>query len=144
MGWERFVTVQAHHHLLEREVERELVPFCKYAKVGLLPYFPLAGGFLTGKYERGEPAPQGTRGARSPYVQKYLTDANFDKLDKLRAFAESRGRTLHGLAFAWLLSRDFIPSVIAGATKPEQVEANAATVDWKLTDEDLAELQELL
>jgi aryl-alcohol dehydrogenase-like predicted oxidoreductase len=144
MGWERFVTVQAHYHLLEREVERELVPYCEYAKVGLLPYFPLAGGFLTGKYQRGEAAPAGTRGERSPYVQKYLTDANFDKLDKLRAFAESRGRTLHALAFAWLLSRDFIPSVIAGATKPEQVESNAATVDWKLSNEELAELQELL
>ena len=144
MGWERFVTVQAHYHLLEREVERELVPYCEYAQVGLLPYFPLAGGFLTGKYQRGEPAPEGTRGERSPYVQKYLTDANFDKLDKLREFAESRGRTLHGLAFAWLLSRDFIPSVIAGATKPEQVESNAATVDWKLSGEDLAELQGLL
>ena len=144
MGWERFVTVQAHYHLLEREVERELVPYCEYAQVGLLPYFPLAGGFLTGKYQRGEPAPEGTRGERSPYVQKYLTDANFDKLDKLREFAESRGRTLHGLAFAWLLSRDFIPSVIAGATKPEQVESNAATVDWKLSGEELAELQGLL
>jgi aryl-alcohol dehydrogenase-like predicted oxidoreductase len=144
MGWERFVTVQAHYHLLEREVERELVPYCEYAKVGLLPYFPLAGGFLTGKYKRGEPAPAGTRGERSPYVQKYLTDVNFDKLDKLRAFAESRGRTLHNLAFAWLLSRDFVPSVIAGATRPEQVESNAAAVDWKLSSEELAELQELL
>lgn len=144
MGWDKFVTVQAHYHLLEREVERELVPYCRYANVGLLPYFPLAGGFLTGKYKRGEPLPAGSRGERSPYVQKYLTDANLDKLDKLRAFADSRGHSLHHLAFAWLLSNGIVPSVIAGATKPEQVTANAATVDWKLAADDLSELQTLL
>lgn len=144
MGWEKFVTVQAHYHLLEREIERELVPYCRYANVGLLPYFPLAGGFLTGKYKRGEPLPAGSRGERSPYVQKYLMDANLDKLDKLRAFADARGHTLHELAFAWLLSNGLVPSVIAGATKPEQVTANAATVDWKLAADDLSELQTLL
>jgi aryl-alcohol dehydrogenase-like predicted oxidoreductase len=100
LGWEQFVTVQPHYHMLEREIERELVPYCAWAHIGILPYFPLAGGFLTGKYKRGEPAPAGSRGEKSPYVQKYLTDANFDKLDKLQAFADSRGHPLHDLAFA--------------------------------------------
>ncbi len=121
MGWEQFVTVQPQYHMLEREIERELAPYCAWANIGILPYFPLAGGFLTDKYKRGEPAPVGSRGEKSPYVQKYLTDANFDKLDKLRAFADSRERTLHDLAFAWLLSNKQVASVIAGATHSDQV-----------------------
>ena len=144
LGWEQFVTIQPHYHMLEREVERELVPYCAWANIGILPYFPLAGGFLTGKYKRGEPIPAGSRAERSPYVQKYLTDTNFDKLDKLRAFADSRGRTLHALAFAWLLSNKQVSSVIAGATSPEQVTANAATIGWTLASEELTELKELL
>jgi len=144
MNWEQFVTVQAHYHLLEREVGGELIPYCRYANVGLLPYFPLAGGFLTGKYKRGEPAPAGSRGERSPYVQRYLTDANFDRLDKLHAFADSHGYTLHDLAFAWLLNDKNIPSVIAGATSPEQVGANAATTGWTLTSDESTELQAML
>ena len=143
-GWEQFVTIQPHYHMLEREIERELVPYCAWANIGILPYFPLAGGFLTGKYKRGEPIPAGSRAERSPYVQKYLTDANFDKLDKLRAFTDSRGRTLHDLAFAWLLNNKLVSSVIAGATNPEQVAANAATVGWTLASEELTELKELL
>ena len=125
-------------------VERELVPYCAWAHIGILPYFPLAGGFLTGKYKRGEPAPAGSRGEKSPYVQKYLTDANFDKLDKLQAFADSRGHTLHDLAFAWLLGNQQVASVIAGATNPEQVTANAATAEWKLSVEEMDELKALL
>lgn len=144
MNWEQFVTVQAHHHMLEREVERELIPYCEYANIGLLPYFPLAGGFLTGKYKRGEPAPEGSRGEKSPYVQKYLTDENFDKLDKLRNFADSHGHTLHELAFAWLLGNKHISSVIAGVTKPQQVTSNAATVNWKLSDDEMDKVRELM
>ncbi len=144
MGWEQFVTIQTHYNLLERDAERELLPYCAWSKIGILPYFPLAGGLLTGKYSRGEPPPEGSRGTFSPYVKNRLTDANFDKLDKLRAFAESRGHTLHDLAFSWLFSHKQIPSVIAGATSPEQVTANAATVGWKLSDADFAEIKELL
>jgi len=144
LGWEQFVTVQPHYHMLEREIERELVPYCAWANIGILPYFPLAGGFLTGKYKRGEPAPVGSRGEKSLYVQKYLTDANFDKLDKLQAFADSRGHTLHDLAFAWLLNNKQVASVIAGATSPEQVTANAATAEWKLSAEEMDELKALL
>jgi len=144
MGWEQFVTIQPHYHLFERGIERELVPYCEFANVGILPYFPLAGGFLTGKYKRGEPAPAGTRGEKSPYVQKYMTDENFDKLDALTAFADSRGHTLHDLAFAWLLNNKQVSSVIAGVTKPEQVESNAATVGWKLSEEEMYEVNKLL
>ena len=144
MSWEQFVTVQAHYHMLEREAERELIPYCEYANIGILPYFPLAGGFLTGKYSRGEPAPEGSRGERSPYVQRYLTDANFDILEKLRAFAGSREHTLHELAIAWLLSNKHIPSVIAGATKIDQITENAGTTGWTLSAEELSEVNALL
>ncbi len=143
-GWEPFITVQPHYHLLEREIERELVPYCRFAGVGILPYFPLAGGFLTGKYQRGAPPPAGSRGERSPYVQKYLTDANFDRLDRLQAFAAERGHTLHELAFAWLLAEPQVASVISGATRPEQVAANAAAGQWRLTADERAQVAALL
>ena len=144
MGWEPFVTIQAHYHMLEREIERELVPYCAWANIGILPYFPLAGGFLTGKYKRGEPPPAGSRGEFSAYVKKYLTDSNFDKLDAVRLFAESRGHSLHNLTFAWLLSNKQVSSVNAGATNPDQVTANASTLGWTLSIEDLTELREVL
>jgi aryl-alcohol dehydrogenase-like predicted oxidoreductase len=144
MGWESFVTLQPHYHLLEREVERELIPYCRFANIGIVPYFPLAGGFLTGKYKRGEPPPSGSRGERSPYVQKYLTDANFDRLDRLAAFASARGRTVHALAFAWLLAQPQMTSVIAGATNPEQISANAAAGEWRLSAEELADVRAVL
>jgi aryl-alcohol dehydrogenase-like predicted oxidoreductase len=144
MGWEQFVTIQPHYHMLEREVERELVPYCTWANIGILPYFPLAGGFLTGKYKRGEPVPAGSRGEFSQYVKRYLTDANFDKLGTLRAFVDSRGRTLHDLAFAWLLNNKQVSSVIAGATSPEQVTANAATTEWKISVDEMTELKNIL
>ena len=143
-GWEQFITIQPHYHMLEREIERELVPYCQFAGIGILPYFPLAGGFLTGKYKRGQPAPAGSRGEKSPYVQKYLTDANFDKLDALSTFATARGHTLHDLAFAWLLANRQVASVIAGATHPDQITANAATTAWKLSTAEMDELHALL
>jgi len=144
LGWEQFVTIQTHYNLLERDAERELVLYCAWSGVGILPYFPLAGGLLTGKYTRGEPPPAGSRGEFSPYVKNRLTDTTFDKLDKLRAFADSRGHTLHDLAFAWLLSKEVIPSVIAGATTPEQISENAKKIGWKLSEDELAELKEIL
>jgi len=144
MGWEQFVTIQPEYNMLAREIERELLPYCAWANIGILPYFPLAGGFLTGKYQRGEPPPSGSRGESSPYVKGLLTDANFDKLDKLRAFVDARGRTLHDLAFAWLLSNRQVASVIAGATNPEQISQHASTVEWKLSEEELKALQEIV
>ena len=144
MGWEQFVTVQPHYHMLEREIEHELVPYCAWSNIGILPYFPLAGGFLTGKYKRDEPIPPGSRGEFSQYVKRYLTDANFDKLDQLRAFAESHGRTLHALAFAWLLNNKQISSVISGVTNPEQVTDNAAALGWTLSGEEMTEIRAML
>ncbi|MGQ0603422.1 MAG: aldo/keto reductase [Anaerolineales bacterium] len=141
MNWESFVTIQPHYHMLEREIERELIPYCRFAGIGILPYFPLAGGFLTGKYKRGQPAPAGSRGEKSQYVQEYMTDANFDMLEKLTAFASARSHTLHELAFAWLLGQPQMTSVIAGATRPEQITANAAAGEWRLTAEELAEVR---
>jgi aryl-alcohol dehydrogenase-like predicted oxidoreductase len=143
-GWSLMVSIQPHYHLLERGIERELVPYCRWAGVGILPYFPLAGGFLTGKYRRGTPPPAGTRGERSPYVQKYLTDANFAILDRLRPLAEVHGRSLSELAIAWLLAQPQIASVIAGATRPEQVAANAQAATWVLTAEELQEIRTVL
>ena len=128
--------------MLTRDVESELVPFCKSYGVGILPYFPLANGFLTGKYRRGQAAPEGTRLADND--RGMFTDANFDLLEALEAFAKDRDRTLLDLAFAWLLANPSVSSVIAGATKPEQVKANAATADWTLTDEEKGEVDALL
>lgn len=134
----RFSTVQPQYSLLDRRVESELVPFCRAYGIGILPYFPLANGFLTGKYRRGESAPDGTRLAEND--RGLFTDANFDILEGLEAFAKERGHTTLDLAFAWLLSNPAVTSVIAGATKPEQVTANAATVGWTLTAEEMTDI----
>jgi aryl-alcohol dehydrogenase-like predicted oxidoreductase len=88
-GWAPFITIQPHYHMLEREIERELLPYCGAYHVGILPYFPLAGGFLTGKYKRGQAAPPGSRGEHNPYVQKYMTDSNYDKIEQLSAWAQA-------------------------------------------------------
>jgi aryl-alcohol dehydrogenase-like predicted oxidoreductase len=139
-----FVSAQNHYHMFERDIERELIPYCNAHNVGILPYFPLAGGFLTGKYKRGEPAPAGSRGESSPYVQKYMTDANFDKLEKLTAWAEARGHTMGELAHAWLLAQPQVSCVISGATKVEHVQANAAAADWSLSAEEYQEVNAIL
>jgi len=144
MGWAAFVSVQPHYHMLERHIERELMPYCQWAGLGILPYFPLAGGFLTGKYVRGQAPAADTRASHSPYVQKYLTDANFDLLDRLRPLAEGHGRSLADLAIAWLLAQPQVSSVISGATKPEQVETNARAAEWVLTEDELAEIRKQL
>jgi aryl-alcohol dehydrogenase-like predicted oxidoreductase len=143
-GWASFVSIQPHYNMLVRDVERELLPYCRYAGLGVLPYFPLAGGFLTGKYQRGQPAPAGTRGESSPYVQRFMTDANFDLLDNLRALADANGRSLVELAVAWLMAQPGTASVIAGATKPEHVSANARAADWTLTDDELKPIRQWL
>ncbi len=143
-GWSPFVSVQNHYHMFEREQEREIVPFCNAHKVGILPFFPLAGGFLTGKYKRGEAAPAGSRGENSPYVQKYMTDANYDKVEKMTAWAEERGHTMGELAHAWLLGQPQVSSVISGATKIEQIQANAKAGDWLLTAEEFTAVNAIL
>jgi aryl-alcohol dehydrogenase-like predicted oxidoreductase len=137
-----FSTVQPQYSMLDRRVEPELVPFCQNYGIGILPYFPLANGFLTGKYRRGQDAPDGTRLAEND--RGMLSDANFDILEGLETFAQARDHTILDLAFAWLLANPAVTSVIAGATKPEQVAANAATVGWKLSPEDLTEIDTIL
>ena len=143
-GWEGFVSVQPEYNMLAREIEKELLPYCEWSGVGILPYFPLAGGFLTGKYTRGEAPPAGTRGQRSQYVQQFLKPENFDVLDRLRPIAEAHGRTLADLAIAWLLAQPRVASVIAGATKPEQIRINAAASTWVLTGEEVTQIRGIL
>ena len=142
--WTSFVSIQPHYHMLHREIEKELVPACKYFNIGILPYFPLAGGFLTGKYRRGQGAPKGSRGEESPYVQKYMADENYSILEKLEEFAKQRSHELNELAIAWLLAQPQVTSVIAGATATEQVQANVKSGEWALSAEELAELKRIL
>ena len=137
-GWTKFVSIQPHYHLFEREIEKELIPVCDYFSIGILPYFPLAGGFLTGKYMQGHPAPEGSRGESSEYVQRYMTSENYAKLAALTSFAEERDHTINELAHAWLLSHPMVSSVISGATKVEHVKANAASSDWVLSSDDIS------
>jgi aryl-alcohol dehydrogenase-like predicted oxidoreductase len=143
-GWSSFITIQPHYHMMERDIERELLPYCRADGIGILPYFPLAGGFLTGKYKRGQAAPAGSRGEESPYVQKYMTDANYDRLEQLTAWAEARGRRMGELAHAWLLGHPEVSSVISGATRPEQVRDNAKAADWNLTGAEMEEINTVL
>lgn len=143
-GWVPFVSVQNHYHMLERAQEREVIPFCNVHNVGILPYFPLAGGFLTGKYTREEGAPAGSRGESSEYVQRYMTDANYDKIETLTAWAQERDHTMAELAHAWLLAQPQVSSVISGATKLEQVRSNAKSAEWSLSGDELAEVNAVL
>ncbi len=135
------ISAQNEYNLLDRRIERELVPACKEYGLGILPYFPLASGFLTGKYRPGEKPPEGTRlaawGARG---QEVLSERNFAILSGLEQFAEQRGKTVLDVAVGWLASQSYVPSVIAGATKPEQVEANVKAADWRLTAEEMSEV----
>jgi aryl-alcohol dehydrogenase-like predicted oxidoreductase len=139
-----FVSAQNEFSLLRRAVEHEILPACERFGLGFLPFFPLGSGLLTGKYKRGEAPPEGTRlaawGARGAQA---LNDRNFDKVEALETWAAERGRSLLELAFAWLLGHPVVSSVIAGATKPEQVRANAATADWRLTADEVAEVGKL-
>jgi aryl-alcohol dehydrogenase-like predicted oxidoreductase len=131
------VSAQNQYSLLRREAEEELLPVCKRLGLGVLPYFPLASGLLTGKYKRGEPAPEGTRLAGRADA---LADDRFDRVEALERFASERGVTLLQVAVGGLLAQPAIASVIAGATKPEQVQANVAAADWEPTEEDVAAL----
>jgi aryl-alcohol dehydrogenase-like predicted oxidoreductase len=143
-GWARFVTIQNHYHMLEREIEAKMLPYCATHTIGVLPYFPLAGGFLTGKYKRGQPAPAGSRGETSQYVQKYMTGENFDKIEHLTAWAAMRSHTLNELAHAWLLAHPPVSSVISGATSVAQVQQNARAADWRLDVADFESVNAVL
>jgi aryl-alcohol dehydrogenase-like predicted oxidoreductase len=136
-----FISAQNQYNLLDRRIERELVPAANAYGLGVLPYFPLASGFLTGKYQSGQAPPEGTRLAGAgPMADRILTEGNFETLAKLSSFAEQCGRSMVELAIGWLASQSHVGSVIAGATKPEQVEQNVSAGEWRLTPEELAEV----
>jgi aryl-alcohol dehydrogenase-like predicted oxidoreductase len=139
-GFARPVSAQNQYSLLRREAEEQLLPACERLGIGVLPYFPLASGLLTGKYRRSEPRPRGTRLSDREAV---FTDEMFERLEALEAFAAERGLTLLQVAIGGLLGQPAISSVIAGATKPEQVRANVEAANWEATPEDLAELNSL-
>jgi aryl-alcohol dehydrogenase-like predicted oxidoreductase len=138
-----FISAQNEWSLLKRAVETEVVPAAQEFGLGVLPYFPLASGLLTGKYKRGAAAPEGTRLAAGPMAERALTDANFDIVEQLETYVQERGHTLLELAFSWLASHPAVGSVIAGATKPEQVTSNAAAASWVLTDEERTEVDQI-
>ena len=139
-----FVSAQNQYNLLDRRIEREVVPAAKAHGLGILPYFPLASGFLTGKYRQGEKPPEGTRlGASEQAAAGMLTEANFATLDKLSAVANEAGKQMLDVAIGWLVAQPHVPSVIAGATKPEQVEANVAAGDAKLSPDVVGEIDKI-
>ena len=143
-NWSAFVAIQSEYHMLERYVEREVLPYCRAHNVGFVPYYPLAGGFLTGKYRRGEPVPEGSRGEFSAQVQQYLQDPYYDTVERLQSWVEARGHGLNELAQAWLLAQPQVSSVITGATRLEHLLANVKAVEWTLTAEEVAEVNALL
>ncbi len=138
-GRSRFECVQNQYSLMHREPEDEILPQCERLGIAFLPYFPLANGLLTGKYEGGKPVPPGSR-AEAGFGPKVFTNQNLAKVDALSSFAAARGHTLLELAFSWLLSWHSVSSVIAGARLPEQVRANAAAANWSLSPDELLEL----
>ena len=141
----RFISAQNEYNMLQRNIETELAPAALKYGLGVLPYFPLASGFLTGKYRPNEAPPEGTRlGNPNAPFGRILNEGNFDKLMKLEQYALDRGHTMLELAFSWLASRPYVGSVIAGATRPEQVESNANAANWNLAAEDYAAIDESL
>lgn len=144
LGFNAFVTCQDEYSLLVRDPERELLPAMQAHGLGLLPYFPLACGLLSGKYKRNTPLPEGARLTNTQRLaDRYLTEANWQVVERLEDFCATRGRSLLELAFSWLAARPTVCSVIAGATRPEQVEQNVRAMDWALTPEEMAEVDRL-
>nr|WP_314075821.1 aldo/keto reductase [uncultured Roseococcus sp.] len=141
LGLNSFVSCQDEYSLLVRKAEQDVVPVAARYGMGLLPYFPLASGMLTGKYKRGEPTPAGTRMAGTDRYARYQTDGSYDVVEKLEAYAKARGHTLVELAFSWLLAKSPVSSVIAGATKPEQIAQNVKAGDWVLTESEIKEIE---
>src|SRR6185437_15388259 len=144
MNVNRFISCQDEYSLLVRGIEKELLPAAQEYKLGLLPFFPLASGLLTGKYQRGAAAPADTRFGKAPALRdRYVTPRNEDIVEKLQAFAQARGHTLLEPAFSWLAARPQVASVIAGATRVEQVEQNAKAIAWSLSAQEMAEVDEM-
>jgi aryl-alcohol dehydrogenase-like predicted oxidoreductase len=143
-GVSGFVSCQDEYSLLVRDLEKELQPAAEAHGLGILPYFPLASGLLTGKYRRNQPLPEGARlSLVKRLADRYMTESNWPIIEQLQDFCEARGHSMLELAFSWLAGRNQVSSVIAGATTPEQVEQNVAAVDWTLGSEDLAEIDRI-
>ena len=137
----RFISCQDEYSLVMRDIEKDLLPAAQDYKLGLLPFFPLASGLLTGKYKRGAAAPDDTRFGKAPALRdRYVTPRNEDIVEKLQAFAKERGHSMLELAFSWLAARPQVASVIAGATRVEQVEQNVKAIAWTLSAEEMAEI----
>jgi aryl-alcohol dehydrogenase-like predicted oxidoreductase len=145
LGLNSFVSCQDEYSLLARSIERELLPAIESYGFGLLPFFPLASGMLTGKYKKDEPPPEGTRYAEwKSLVSRYMTETNWEIVERLKKFCAERNHSLLELAFSWLLSKPVVSSVIAGATRPEQVEQNVSSGKWRLSSVELQETNKLL
>jgi len=144
LGLHRFIACQEEYSLLARDLDREMMPVLEAYDLGLIPFAPLANGLLTGKYKRDRPLPKGARLSYMPRAAgRYLTDDNWTLVERLEAFAAERDHTLLELALGWLLHRPAVASVIAGATRPEQVEQNVRAAGWALTAEDMQEIDRL-
>jgi aryl-alcohol dehydrogenase-like predicted oxidoreductase len=144
MNVSRFVSCQDEYSLVVREIERDLLPCAHEYKLALLPFFPLASGLLTGKYKRGQAAPDDTRFSKVPRLRdRYVTPRNEEVVEKLQAFAQARGHAMLELAFSWLAARPQVASVIAGATRVEQVEQNVKAIGWHLSADDMAEIDKI-
>jgi aryl-alcohol dehydrogenase-like predicted oxidoreductase len=144
LGLHHFISCQEEYSLLARGLDRDMMPVLEAYGLGLIPFYPLANGLLTGKYRRGVPPPAGTRLATMPRAaDRNLTDENWAIVERLAGFAAERGHTLLELAFSWLLRRPAVASVIAGATRPEQVEQNVRAAGWALTPAEMQEIDRL-
>ncbi len=144
LGVERFISSQDEYSLLRRDAERELIPALRAYDIGLLPYFPLANGLLTGKYRTGQPAPAGTRlSSATSLAQRYLTERDLGLAARLGAFAAERGHALLDLAISWLAAQPAVASIIAGASTAEQVVQNHSAATWILSAEELAEVNRI-
>lgn len=143
LGLNAFVSCQNEYSLLARDIERDLMPAMQACSLGLLPYLPLAAGLLTGKYKRNAPLLDTRLAPGKRWTDKFITDANWTIVERLETFCEARGRSLLELAFSWLLANPIVASVIAGATRPEQLELNARAGEWAFTAEDMAQIDSL-
>jgi aryl-alcohol dehydrogenase-like predicted oxidoreductase len=140
----RFISIQPEYNLLRRDAEREIVPCAAALGVGIIPYFPLEAGVLTGKYRPGEPVPEGTRAHGNPGFSHRLRPEALATVQRLDAWARERGHTVGELALAWLAAQPTVSTVIAGTTRPEQVEANVRAGEWHLTSDDLSAVEGVL
>jgi len=143
IGVEGFVACQDELSLLARGIERDLVPAMQRLGLSLIPYFPLAGGALSGKYRKGKAVPEGRLNTGSGVSDRFLGGDKFDTVEKLAAFAEARGHSLLELAMSWLAGRPLVASIITGATRPDQLDENVKAVGWKLSPGDIAEVDRI-